>query len=509
MAEDKIVISGKEHDNDTLPFSSKQQKALLGHLIMREDCFLMCKDHVEPGWFGPPICALIWEAMLDHYAEHKTHPKVGDIETSSYLRAETQARRNEAITEIGLAQATATNDYSWDPLKAQLETWLKARIFMKGVIDSRDAFNKQQFDKAYTELQNTSRLIRDASFNGAAMHRFNDLEAILVKRKENTKNALTWGLSLFDKMLLPEGNGSGCLLPGATTTLVAPINAGKTTVMQTVAIANILRQKRVLFVIHEGIPLEIQMRFLCCMLNKNIPWLQENIPLLKCTNPTEEQARIAASIRHAQAYLEEYLDFLPIIKQGMTVEEVCSTVRQRHQERLIQDGRGYDLVCDDYPAKLTTVEAQYGKLEYRHKIETVYMGFNRLAEELGFHLLNAAQVNREGNKINKGMRGYEKRLLEMEDFAEAFGPMADTATVITVNRDPMAELQDRVSLHCAKSRTSAKGWTVVCRSRYGNSISHLESLGATCYKGPANGTERLNDLIDKYRNAEIPSSESI
>jgi hypothetical protein len=324
---------------------------------------------------------------------------------------------------------------------------------------------------------------------------------------------------MFNELLLPEGKGAGCLLPGTTTTLVGPINAGKTTVMMTVICANLHANKKVLYLPHEGSPEELQAKFLCCILDRDLDWLTVNARLTRLPEGDldDTQRGNIRLIRWGQKKLRN-LTFHPMIRQGLTVEEVCSDIRVKNDEIARVDGIGYHMVVSDYPAKLDTEEARFGKIEYRHKLEKIYMSQNRLAEELRFHLLNGAQVNREGNKINKGMKGYEKRLLEMEDFAEAFGPMADTATVITINRDAAAEAQERVSLHCAKSRTSKKGWTVVCRSRYKNSISHREiqdpATGkwisdATYYYGSATGTELMNQVLDKYRGQQIKDNEPI
>ncbi len=172
----------------------------------------------------------------------------------------------------------------------------------------------------------------------------------------------------------------------------------------------------------------------------------------------------------------------------MSVEQVVGAIRRKADEQISRTGRPFDLVVDDYPAKLTTDEAREGKMAKREKDEIIYMQFNRLAEEYGWHSLTAIQTNREGSKINRSYKGFEERLLAMEDVLESWGPMADTSNVFTCNRNAMAKAYDYMILNNCKSRTSATDWAVVCESMFANYISHSESLKACWYQGNALST---------------------
>lgn len=499
----------KDAPKDDLPFSAVRQEAVIGHALLNDRFFLQAITRIEPSWFVDSLSQKVWTTIKLFYAQHKERPSQQDVYEHPEIQQETQERKGKLLTRINTCIANA-GTYSLDALVSEMTDWLKSRIYQEGVYKSRDLYNRKQCSEAYAVMEKTTRDVKDASFQSEIVYDFEDLDAILEQRTKNVENALSWGITQFNKLLLPEGNGVGCLLPATTTTLIGPVNAGKTTVMMTVGCANLRAGKKVLYIPHEGQETELRAKWLCCMLNVNLAWLNGWRPFLKKTDLTPDQAKVVAYIKQGQAYLRN-LTFMPMIQQGLYVERVFEAIRRKHDEVATRDrdGQGFHLVIDDYPAKLDTEQARGGKLETRHKIEHIYAGMNRLAEELGYHHLNGAQVNREGNKINKGFKGHEKRLLEMEDFNEAFGPMADTATVITLNRDPIAEAQDRVTMHCAKSRTSSKGWSVVCRSRYGNSVSHSEALGCTWYRGSAVGTERLNQLIDTFRNAQIPFDEDL
>lgn len=545
----KDIFDEDARASESLPFSNQMQQAILGHLLWNkheeiardskdgvtpdektrvardkrhelcQSFFLQCRDRVTPEWFAEPFCQILWKAAKLYAQRHEgTRPSPSEVMTDEDIEKETMERKNKLRTMLGTCFEQA-NLFALEQLTDELTGWLKSQFFRKGFHESRDLYNRKQPFQAYAAIEKAVGEIKTANFRSEKIWTFDDPAGIVEKRETNVSNALTWGLSMFDRLLLPEGKGRGCLLPGTTTTLVGPVNAGKTTVMMTVVCANLRQGRKVLYMPHEGSPEELQAKFLCCMLDQNLDWLTTNAKIFRRDSSTwnEEERQNAKLIYRAQKQLRT-LTFHPMIRQGLTVEEVCSSIRIKNDEVAKRDGIGYHMVVSDYPAKLDTEKARYGKLEHRHKIEEIYMSLNRLAEEVGFHQLNGAQVNREGNKINKGMKGFEKRLLEMEDFAEAFGPMADTATVITINCDAIAELQNRVTLHCAKSRTSAKGWSVVCRSRYKNSISHQEVRDpvtgewisdATFYYGSATGTALMNQVLDKFRNQQVEKNEVI
>ncbi len=498
--------------SDALPFSVNRQEAVLGYVLTRESFFLQCKDRIEPRWFNDPVLALVYEAQLLWYHQYKKFPNWADVLEHPRVRGETQQRRNLIFGVLERCVGVRLQEHAIEPIMAELTEWLHARRYMERVYSSRDMFNRGQFKESYLEIDKLSREIHEITFAEDKVYRFNDPGAILAKRYENVQGALTWGLSVFDKLLLPEAGGNGCLLKGTTTTIVAPVNCGKTTLMTTVAVANMARGKKVLYVPHEGSIDELRVKILCCMMDKDIEWLNHYLSPVSCggldllhkKDPTQEEQKIVGRVVRFIEILEKYLTFMPMIHPGLFVEDVVAAIRRKQEEAVNIDGRGYDLVVDDYPAKLTTKEAAGGKLEHRHKMDIIYASLNLLAEEVGFAMLNAAQTNRDGVKINGGYRGSEHRLLEMTDIGESLGPLQDIATVITANRSPLDEAQNRISLHNAKSRTGTRGWTVVCRSNYAHGITHGEQLGATWYRGGAIGTERMEQLLGLYKNEQIP-----
>jgi hypothetical protein len=188
------------------------------------------------------------------------------------------------------------------------------------------------------------------------------------------------------------------------------------------------------------------------------------------------------------------------------VEDVAAAISLEQEQRIAETGKGFDLVIDDYPAKLLSENMKFSQFQKRNLDEYTYNQFVQLALQYKFHMLVAIQSNRVGARINKGQKGVEERLLTMEDANEAFGPMQISTNVITVNRDPWSMANDFLTFHIGKSRGSETGQAIVCKSDYAHAITHSESLGGFWYKG----TVPLGALIESYyaqfKGEEVPFS---
>jgi hypothetical protein len=166
-------------------------------------------------------------------------------------------------------------------------------------------------------------------------------------RRVQRGNALTFGYSVFDKLLLPPEDGApskGSLLLGDSTILMAPINIGKSTAMQTVGIANVKLQRDVLYIPLEGNIGELKLKLWCGMLN-----VSENqwFSMMKTEKGVSE-------LNVALAWLKRYFVFHPFVKAGGSIEDVEVIVRRRQEELFAEKGKFFDLVIIDYPAVVGT-----------------------------------------------------------------------------------------------------------------------------------------------------------
>lgn len=499
----------KKETDDTLPFSVPKQQALMGYLLTNPKFFTQAKHQIKPEWFSDGRLNQVWTITLKYAARHNTAPKATEIkdcpEISTLDNRETIKFQN--VIEMCLQQRM---NYGLEGLQAELTDWLHARIYMAAVSKSTVFFNSAtktrdvaKFSEAYEVLKRMNREIDDASFEAGQAESFDDPDADFKTIEVAAEGALTFGLSAFDRLLLPEGKGKGSLIKGDTTILLAPTNVGKTTTMITVAAANIAQGKDVLFLTHEGRPVDIKMKIWCALSGLN------KIQFLDALKMPEGRN----FIRDVQSRVKRHLYYVPLNKAGLVVEEVETLIR-RAQDRWIATngaGKGFDLLIDDYAAKLSTTQAKGGQFARRQIDEVVYNYFVQLALEYEFHCLTAIQTNREGSKVNQGHSKYGKkmdsRLLTMEDVLESWGPMTSATNVISINRDQVAKARNRVTFFICKSRSSETDIAITCKSDYGACLSHHESNGCVWYKTGSTLGGRIDSLMDQYKNKEIPFEE--
>jgi hypothetical protein len=251
---------------------------------------------------------------------------------------------------------------------------------------------------------------------------------------------------------------------------------------------------------HEGDCTQMSKRFICAFTEKT----DDELAVMRKTEAGQEKLKMA------EKWLGRFLTFIPYNKTGMNLEECINIIKQEQMKKQAQtnNGKGFDLIIDDYPELLPTTDMGLKKWEQRGQIAHVYRQFTALAAETNAHVMVAAQPNREGGKIGKGM-GKQDRLLIMEDVGEAYGIAQQAFNMITINRPPEAQRQNLVMIHCAKSRSCQAGWTVIAREKLYCGMTHKDEYGATAYYGTEKGTERMAQLIDTYNGDMIPNGVTI
>lgn len=477
-----------------LPFSPAKQDALLGYLLFEEKFFATAKGIITPDLLADPSAATAWSAALAFADKWRRPPSEMELRESSNICALEQGARNKIYAKLAQAK-DGMRRYGLEVLRAELDDWIHGTIYRRTVEQSAGLYNKGKFKEAFSEMRAGAREIDSISFTETQEVDFTNSMGFLTQQREDVSKALTFGVSAVDRLLLESGNGVGSLLPGDMTVMLAPTNIGKTTCLVTVARHNILRGKSVLFLTHEGRPTDIQEKIWRSVLKVN------NRTLYEMQSTPEGQKKIA----QATKYLSRFLSYIPIHRPSLTVEELEGVIRRMDEKRRAKYGKGYDLVVDDYPAKLTTTLASKGNMPRRQKDEYVYDYLSRLSSEMGFHTLASIQGNREASKINRKESGREDRLLTPEDVSESFGAMMVATNVISINRDPRAVAENRVTYYIGKSRSSETGFAVVCRSAYGLALTHSDELGATWYRGQGTMSDKIEQLLVEHNGKAIPS----
>jgi replicative DNA helicase len=482
---------------DHLPFSEQKQDALLGYLLTEEKFFRQGKGKIKSDWFLDAYSSKVWTAKVKFFEKYGRSPTIVELKDFSFDSDE--QTRQKILAKIDQA-LDATHEFKLDSLADELTNWMHARIYWDGVTRSKDLFNGQRFEQAYLILKGLSKEIDNTSFVNDNEVSFENFSEYLEKAQDERKHALTFGSSMLDRLLLPEAE-FGSLLPGDTTVIVAPTNTGKTTTVISVICHNIRKGKSALFIVHEGTKEDIRMKILCNILKASKAEVLEMYA-------SEEGFR---KINMAVELIKRFLTFVHHPKAGATIEEVEAIVRRKQDERIAKYGKPYDLVVDDYPAKLITSLAKGGQFSKRHIDDISYGYFVQLALEYGSHCLLPVQTNRTGSKINKNVDVEERRLLTGEDVQESFGVIQQATNVITLNRDPLAESMGFITFYLDKSRSSEKGFAVVCKTEYGKATTHSDELGSIWYRGMDTITSKSNfkAVFERYKNSAVPDYELI
>jgi hypothetical protein len=359
----------------------------------------------------------------------------------------------------------------------------------------RAPLQQQKFEEAYEFFDQKIKEIRTAKFVDDNEYAFDNIVGDLENELKDRENACTLGIELLDRTLLPDApEGSGSLLPGDQTVLLAATNGGKTRGTITIIKHNVIRRKHVLWFAHEGRANDLAMLLWQAMLNCK---RHELFELMR----TEEGRQRLDKVR---ALIRKYVTFVPYMRAGMTVEDVEPIIRAKCEERVAKNqGKGYDLFVSDYPAKLTTRQASGGHMAPRHILDIVYNYHVMLAAEYRYHSVVAYQTNRGGAQVQKGQKE-EGRLLTKEDASEAYGPMMTAANVLTLNRPPELYAKGLVTWYIDKSRSGETGWAVCCKSDYGKAITHAPWLGGIRYRGSSNMVEQMDVYMEQYFNGTVP-----
>lgn len=499
MANDTTNVQIPIHS--TLPMEDKVQHALLGHLINDERLFLQCHRRIQPTWFINPYHAKIYALMQKRFDAIGRPASKEELLNCGDMQAEDAQVRTKMAFFIEQA-LTLTMQIRWDAIKPELTEWLQSKILQETIVKSTNMWNKKQWKETARLMQTAASEYREAQFEEGHEVRFTDPEQYLSAQFSERLSALTTGLALLDEALMtdaiqraPDGTtfSTGGMQLGDTTVLMAPSNTGKTTAMLTMVRHNIMRQKDILLMTHEGRPEDIRNKLLKGVLNCTESELHDMYKTPEKLN----------TLRNFAALIQRHCTYIPYNKAGMKVEDVVPIIRRAQEERKLKTGKGYDLLAVDYPAKLTTDQSR-GALAMRNVIEIIYDYYVQLALEYKFHSLLAIQTNREGSKVNSGLNG--SRLLMMEDVQEAWGVMTAASNVITLNRSPLAKRQNRITFYVPKSRSSETGQAIVARSNFAHGLTHSDDMGCVGYVGTSTMDQSIERYLSdvNYRNRMLP-----
>lgn len=485
-----------ELTQESLPFNEVKQHGLLGHLLTNKNFYHQCRDKIKKNWFSNPWAGEVWGLYLkwtkDNDPSLAKMPTKEDVTFSLDFQSKDVANRTKCLAAIEIA-LTKKIDFDLEAMVNELSMWLKCRIYLESVTKSSELFNAKKISQAYDVLEQTVRSYQDVKFFEEDEVDFTDWQNHFAGVETEKLGALTTGLDVLDKIIDPTC-AKGSLLKGDTTVVMASTNVGKTSFLVTTAVANIKEFRKVLFITHEGRPEDIQNKIWSCLTQKTFAELM----VLYKTDPL--------LFTGGSNFLKKYFRYVPMNQPGLTVEEVGRIIEKKQTEEIQRTGQGFDLVIDDYPAKLTSADSILK--ERRHVDAWTYNYFVQLALKHKFHAILAQQTNREASKNNRfqGEHGTHDRLITSEDSSESFGPVMVATNLITLNRN--SKYGERIIFHLCKSRSSETEMSVLAKTNYSKCTTHSNSLGAVWYRGTSSLSHITDEILNQYINKALPEDKT-
>ena len=523
-------------DKASLPFSTVKQSAILGHLLRGAEgsdskfiSYLL--PYVTETWFTAPNAGTAWKIIKKIYTTYNRLPTYQEVVDHPDL----YTAENSVKASIARLLSTALEDrkiHAQDMLKGELQDWIGAKIIYKALIDAGRFYNQEDWKGAVSRLEEAQKEYHKSKFELGTYRGFSELDDLIEGIDPST--LLSFGCRGLDEALLP-GSTWGGARRGDQTVIIAPANIGKTTGVISVVANNIMSDKDALVVTHEGTRAALRrqmLRNLTALMTPSkfasilsetefgaglskeelqmrgelmLTTLREAIPdeysmgrmLMARHDPTYAQYRNDGAVIVLQIlamFMDRHCVHLSRNIAGQTVEELGAVIRQHQESWGEVHGKGFDIFADDYPAKLTTVQALGGKMDPYQSKGVVYDYFVSLADEMKWHSVVPDQTTMEGSKINKGISDRASRLLQQEDIGRGWEPVKTATNIWTINRSPEAQELNYMIWQLCKSRSSGTGIAVVTKSNFSWSLTHSDNLGWISYVGQ----EERKNLIKKF-----------
>lgn len=478
---DQKTFSVPEEEH-ALPFDAGQQEALLGHILTSQRFYTQVADKLQAEWFADSSVGKVLKFYKSFFKEfHRLPNSLEEFKTYHLFLAMDQKDRNAIYILIGRCIERG-KIYGMDHLTTQLNTWYKAQVFFRDLPQIANLINSRKVVDAEQLVLEMNKRLSLANIEADKAVDIVDWRSVRAMSVNNVQAALTTGLRLLDRRLLEESLYGG-LIPGDSTIVLAPSNVGKTTFLMNMARLNAMQGKSVLWITREGNHYDLVQKLYQSAFDKT------RHELWSWSQTKEGEAALD---QYAIA-ISKFLTYLHLPSVCVYVEDVIAQILRLQEQRRTQGKSPFHMVVVDYPGIFQTREASGAKWEVRHIQDLIYRSFIQLAAQENFHLIAAAQTNREASKINKGINSF--RLLVGEDVGETWGIYMAATNVLTLNRGPSATAQNYLTVNLVKSRSSETGWAVTAKSKFSSCISHSDELGGVAYRSDVGEVETVEHLL--------------
>jgi len=453
-------MSDNYEASNRLPFDIDGQRAIVGWMLKNREFAYKAKQHLNKDIFVTSLLGEIFSGIVDFTNQYQDVPSKENLITIfSYKNVEEFSKFKQEINDC----IALSGVYNLSSLQSGITVWLQTSIFKNYSSKIGPHYKKANIPVMQVMMKDALSAISEVNFEKTLQYQFGDFLGDFATSKNEKTNCVTTGVSQFDQLI------GGGLFPGEHTVVLGGLNTGKSTFALNVVYHNLMKEKDVLWMIHEGRPREwinkLRQRFLNCT--------KEELDS-KLLSKDQETLNILTVVEDE---LQKHLLFLPILKSGgLYIEDIVDMVKMEQEKHYCKYGKYFDLIVDDYPKKL--MSRSFSKsVEKRSCLEYVYEEFHRLGMEFSCHALTLAQVNREGYKDNRKREPGE--YLGSENISEAFGIAQDCDNLFTLNRSDLDNKNNILYVHTDKTRGNANKQVIMFTTDYAKAITHDESMGCT------------------------------
>ena len=444
-----------------LPFDLEGQMSVLGWMLKnREFCF-KCKTHLSEDIFVDNVLGEIFTTICQFVNDYNDIPSVQNLITVfSYKQNAEFIKIKQTINDC----VALTANYNLPFLQKGITVWLQTAVFRNYTISVAKHYKKANIPVLSSMMKTALEKINEINFMKGLNYEFGDDPLTdLTQAAQSKIDVITSGCPEFDAAL------GGGFYKGEHTVLLAPTNVGKTSICLNFLYHNIMQKKYCMFIVHEGVPLQLMNKLRQRFLELT------DAELVNIAN-TKDPEHVEA-LKRVQELFKEYLVFKPILKSGgLYIEDVVTEIKIEQERLFARTGKYFDLVIDDYPAKLQS-RVFNNRSDKRSILQYVYEEFHRIAMEYSCHAISPVQINREGYKSNKERE--PGTYLGVDNISEAFGIAQDADNAMTANRSDLDDKNEILYINLDKTRRSKHKQILQFTTDYSRAITHDPRLGCT------------------------------
>lgn len=492
-----------------------QQAAIVGYIMADDSFFMQCKAFIKPEWLtGDILVAHIYQEILRFHDNYHMLPQ-SDAELLAepfFVSQKPQDLQKYHNTVMVMNQHKA--NHKLEILRPKVAEFVRTMRFKEVAKQMNISINRNNYASAAEKALEAVTVFNEINFDKKKSIDFSDAISLFTKK---TEEFISTGSKELDKLL------GGGLVRRENMAVLAPTFTGKSRFLLTMARHLIVQGKKVLLITHEDNPEKIKRRIISSIIGIGIGELNDyvrsggvNVPYyhdgrksqddghVEYLNPEDGKALydlVISQLTKIKDLLAENLTFIHWVKAGrMDIEDVIDEVRRVNEDQKTRTGSGFDVLINDYPAKLTTRK----KIDQaRFLLGMIYEQFNLIANELNFFCVYAVQVNRGSAKNMKS--GEAESALSLEDVGESYTISQNAISAISLNRSPEDIHAGTLRIAVIKARDSIGNRMLFTKSAYNECVLYgdramFKEYGQFLYKDTAgfahNQTARDTDVLN-------------